>query len=395
MRLFSGWKGRTALGVGLALLASSFTMAMLATPGQAPTQLTASGALPDPDPDPTTDCARRYVAGGDGVVKGTDSSGDDRYSNKLLEKLKASPSNGPWCLYNTSVDSTTSGEYVDRVDGNGQTQRALANDLRPNLITLQVGRQDTLIKEHISTCLTLIKNHDFIEANVCALAVLNAQPVFDNLRDELANILNGYKVQMAGNPDLVVAVLGYFNPYPAATKVATDIPGFCSDLVDTMPTCTIRWILLPPALITLDQVVKKLNDTIKPVVDQFTTASQGRYVFLNPYAKFKDHCTEMTVKIQTTVYHPTNTVDNHNTDEDFGCSDGGTTWIASDGNGGFKPPFLYLTPAINGVLLTALQQTTGMGINPNDKGHACLADMVYQAVKNKLDIPEQPTEPCP
>ncbi len=359
------------------------------------TSLVASeGGPPAPDPSPESDCALRYVAGGDGVVAGTDASDTDRYSNKLLEKLRASPSNGPWCLNNTSVDPTSTGDYVDRVDANGQTQRGLANDLRPRLITLEVGRQNSVIVEHVSTCLTLIKNHEFLAANVCALAVLNAQPAFDQLRDELANILNGYRVQMDGNPQLVVAVLGYFNPYPSATDVATDIPGFCADLVDTIPTCTARWIQLPPALVTLDQVVRKLNRTIEGVVKPFRTASQGRYFFINPYDEFKDHCTEMTVKIQTSVYHPTNTVDNHNTDEDFGCSDGGDTWIASDGVGGFLPPFLYLTPAVNGVLLLALQQTTGMGINPNADGHECLADMIYQATKNKLGIPEAPEEPC-
>lgn len=394
MRMLRACRKVAVIGTVAAVIAAGVALAAVAMPSGSSGVVAAEGP-PAPDPGPTTDCALRYVAGGDGVVKGTDSSDTDRYSNQLLEKLKASPSNGPWCLYNTSVDPTSSGEYVDRVDGNGQTQRALANDLRPRLITLEVGRQNTIIKEHITTCLKFIKDHDFIEANVCALAVLAAQPAFDTLRDELANILNGYKVQMDGNPDLVVAVLGYFNPYPAATSVATDIPGFCSDLQDTIPTCLVRWIMLPPALVTLDQIVKKLNSTIEPVVKQFRTASQGRYFFINPYDKFKDHCTEMTVKIQTTVYHPTNTVHNHNTDEDFGCSDGDDTWIASDGNGGFKTPFLYLTPAVTGVLLTALQQTTGMGINPNKDGHACLADMVYQTVKNKLDIPEAPEEPCP
>lgn len=349
---------------------------------------------PAPDPSPTTDCSLRYVAGGDGVVKGTDSSDSDRYSNQLLEKLKAAPSNGPWCLHNTSVDPTSTGDYRDRVDGGGQTQQGQANDLRPRLITLEVGRQNAVIKEHVTTCLSKIKDHDFIEANICALAILNAQPVFDALRDDLTEILNDYKVQMAGNPDLVVAVLGYFNPYPAATSASSDLVSLCTDLTDTIPTCTSRWILLPPALVTLDQVVRKLNSTIEPVVAKFTAASQGRFVFVNPYEKFKKHCTKMQVNIQTTVYHPTNTVHPHNSDEDFGCSDGGDTWIASDNVGGFKTPLIYLTPAMNGVLLTALQQTTGMGINPNKDGHECLAEMIYEAVKIKLDIAEAPKEAC-
>lgn len=350
----------------------------------------AAGGLPAPDPAPTGDCSKRLVAGGDGLVEGNDASGggtDDKqksYARQLLEE-HLQPAPGPWCLYNTSGDKVTSSGYRD--DGN-PTQQSLANDLRPSLITLTLGRENTGIFEHVDTCLDFIRDHDFIEANACALAVFAAQPVYDDLRDDLSEILNDYRVQQDGNPNLIIAVTGYFNPYPSATDVATKIPGFCADLVDVIPTCLARWLLLVPALVTLDQVVQKLNTTIEETVHQFEIASQGRFVFVNPYDEFKGHCMEIDVRIDITVYHPPNTVDMHSTEKDMGCGD--DSWVGSDGDIGVKTPFPYLTPAVTGVLLTAIQTTRNMGLYPNEKGHDCISDLIWEAVKIKLGVPEPP-----
>ncbi len=42
-----------------------------------------------------------------------------------------------------------------------------------------------------------------------------------------------------------------------------EIAPLCVPLIDTIPTCTIRWAQLPPALEILDQVFQKLNQTLK------------------------------------------------------------------------------------------------------------------------------------
>ncbi|MGH3646567.1 MAG: hypothetical protein ACRDTM_05260 [Micromonosporaceae bacterium] len=356
----------------------------------------ASDDLPPPDDPCDTDAALRYVAGGDAVVLGAkkdspkeEISSSERYSDQLL-KDRLQPVPGPWCLYNTSVNPTDTDKYVSE---GIPTQQSKAHELRPTLITLTLGRQNSTIVDHVTKCFKNVKDHDFLDANTCALAVLNNATAWKKLNDDLSGILNKYKIQQDGNPRLVVAVTGYFNPYPSATSVATEIPGFCAKLVDTIPTCTARWILLPPALVTLDQVVKKLNETIKKVVDKFIWTSQGRFFFVNPYDKFKDHCMRMEVEIKTQVYHPTNTVDKHDSKNDFGCDD---EWIVSDGDDGQKPPFLYLTPAANGVLIVATQKTVGMGIYPNADGHDCIADLIWEATKNKLGVPEppKPNEVC-
>ena len=357
--------------------------------------------LPGPDDPCTSNIFIPYVAAGDGVVHGDkDLKGgkavepSQRYSELLTKKLVEA--HFPYCLFNISQGSTSTSDYQDESIG-GFTQQSKAHDLRPRLITLEIGRENNSIKNHISTCLDQIKDHQFITANACALGVLADQNAFDTLRKDLTDILNQYKVQMAGNPELVVGVLGYFNPYPAATDVVTDIAQFCTNLIDVIPTCTIRWVMLPPLLVVLDQIVKRLNTTIEDVVKKFTLASQGRYYFVNPYDKFKSHCMKMDVTINIKVYHPTNTVDSHRSQKDFGCSD---PWIESDGVDGRLPPWHYLPPAINGVLVHTDQTTSGMGAFPDDDGHECLADLILEAdngwgpLKNKLDIPQPAGTPC-
>jgi len=33
-----------------------------------------------------------------------------------------------------------------------------------------------------------------------------------------------------------------------------------------------------------------------------------------------------------------------------------------------------------------------MGIYPNAKGHACISDLIWEAVKQKLSVPEAPAD---
>jgi len=357
-----GWVGATALLVAIA------TLWIGATPAAA------------------VDCARRYVAGGDGVVVGTGVSSSDRYSDKLMSD-HLTPSPGPWCLYNTAADPTKTSTYMS--DG----QQSTAWNLKPvRLITLQVGRQNDVIVDHVTKCLQNIKDHDFADATACASAILANTGAWSTLTSELSQILNTYKIQMSGNPGIVIAVVGYFNPYQTdLVSVAADITSLCTGLVDTIPTCTARWVLLPPALTALDQVVQMLNTTIKNVVSKFTWASQGRFVFVNPYDKFKSHCAKMDVEIKTTVFHPPFTIHQHDKQVDFGCS---TPWIVDDGSAGTKNPFPYLTPATSGILIAASQTTSGLGINPNADGHDCISDLIWEAVKIKLGVPEAPATPC-
>jgi hypothetical protein len=380
---------------------SIMSVAAMALAMHVPVVVAAADDLPAPDP-----CGKPielpYVAAGDGVPYGAKKVDDnnaitpaERFPEELTKLLQAA--HFPFCLHNVSEGETTTDDYQDKDTESGFTQQSMVHDLRPRLVTLTLGREQNVIREHIDRCMTLIKNHQFIEANACALAIYTSGP-WKKLNDDLSDILNQLKVQLDGNPRMAVAVMGYFNPYPRATDVATEVPGFCAKLQDTIPTCTIRWMLLPPVLVTMDQITKKLNSTIEEVVKKFALASQGSYYFVNPYDAFEDHCMKLETEIKTQVYHPTNTVHPHDSKNDFGCSD---PWIESDGTEGNLPPWHYLPPAVTGVLVVTTQTTTGMGAYPDVDGHECLAKLVYNAdngwepLKQKLGIPEQAEDdPC-
>jgi hypothetical protein len=361
------------------VVASTLTVAVTTALALHVPVVAADDELPGPDP-----CGKPielpYVAVGDGVPYGAKKVDDDnaiteaeRFPEELTKLLQAA--HFPFCLHNVSQGETTTDDYQDEDTDAGFTQQSMAHDLRPRLVTVTLGREQDVIREHIDKCMTLIKNHQFIEANACALAIYTGGP-WKKLNDDLSDILNQLKVQLDGNPRMAVAVMGYFNPYPRATDVATEVPGFCAKLQDTIPTCTIRWMLLPPVLVTMDQITKKLNSTIEEVVKKFALASQGSYYFVNPYDAFEDHCMKLETEIKTTVYHPTNTVHNHDSKNDFGCD---TEWMESDGDDGNLPPWHYLPPAVTGVLVNTTQTTTGMGAYPNEDGHECLAKLVYNA----------------
>src|SRR6185436_10054236 len=166
----------------------------------------------------------------------------------------------------------------------------------------------------------------------------------------------------------------------------------------TILTCTTRWVQLPPALEMIDQVFKKLNTTIANAVSTFSAYSGGRFVFVNTYDKLRDHCMKMEVSFKTTVEHPEEMGAVHQHDSpsavNFGCSD---PWFVAGSDGTATP--LYLIPATPGILINESQTTSGMGVYPNDSGHKCISDLIWEAdtvepgvtpLKWKLGIPEQP-----
>jgi hypothetical protein len=338
------------------------------------------------------DCARRYIAGGDHLPAGHEVSEDERYPSQLLDDhLKKW---GPWCVYNTAVNEATSQVYI-----NGGTQQLSQTwNLRPDLITLTVGGENNPIINLITSCFDNVKDHEFAQASACAAGVLGNTAAWNSLTSNLTTTLQQYRMILAGRPKLVVAVTGYPNPFPKALDVTPKIAQLCLQLIDTIPTCTIRWAQLPPALEILDQAIKKLNTTIQNAVKPFTLAapSAGRFFFVDTYTKTRDHCMKMEVEIKTKVEHPeqSGSVHDHNTVSkvDFGCSD---PWYV-EGDDGTAIPF-YLDPAALGVLIDRSQTTSGMGVHLNDDGHKCVSDLIWEhdtpepgvtPLKWKLSIPE-------
>jgi hypothetical protein len=328
-------------------------------------------------------CGKRYIAAGDHIPAGHEVSDSERFPTQLLEDHLAKFG---WCVFNIAANETTSATYIT----GGQLSQTW--NYRPDLITLTVGEENSTIINIVNSCFDNVKDHDFTGANACAAQILANTSLWTNLTNNLTTTLQQYRMILAGRPQLVIALTGYPNPYPTALSATTNVPLLCTPLIDTAATCTIRWVQLPPALITIDEVFKKLNTTIKDSLKPFQAGPSGnRFVFVDTYTKLRDHCMKMDVSIKTTVYHGTYT-DAHDSQRDFGCSD---PWFV-EGSVGTKSPD-YLDPASDGVLLTKFQTTTGMGIHPDADGHDCISDLIWEAdttdpgttpLKWKLGVPE-------
>ncbi len=363
--------------------------------------LIAAGAVVDRAPALSSialqaqDCARHYVAGGDHYPAGHEIEEAERYPNHLREDhLKTW---GPWCLYNVAQNEATSATYISG------GQLAQTWNLRPDLITLTVGEENTTVINLVTDCFDKVKDHDFSGATSCAAAILGNTTLWTNLNLNLTTSFQQYRVIMAGRPKLVVAVTGYPNPYPKSLDAGLKIAELCAPLIDTILTCTVRWVQLPPALEIIDQVFKKLNTTIENAVKPFAIGSNGRFVYVDTYTKMRDHCMKMEVEIKTKVEHPEEdgVVHDHNSPKvNFGCSE---SWFKA-GDDGTATPF-YLFPSIPPtILLQESQTTSGMGVHPNDDGNKCISDLIWEAdtldpgvtpLKWKLSVPEAPkTDIC-
>ena len=313
---------------------------------------------------------RIYVASGDDVTNGRELNDNaKRYPEQLVNDHIKSPG---WCVYNQGKNGQTSATYIT---GGGL---ASAYNMRPDLLTIHLGEQNNTIVKLITDCFDKVKDHDFSEANACAAQILANQTLFDNLRNNYTTILQQTRIMASQRPQLVIAVVNYPNPYPQAADVADEIVQLCVPLIDTIPTCTARWSQLPPALLTIDQVFQKLNQTLKDSMAPFQQGPIGyRWVYVDVYPKFKGHCMTMKVQLKTTVEHPeqNGAVHQHDSPEvNFGCS---PTWFV-EGSTGTKSP-QYLDPAAIGVLINKSQTTKGMGVYPNSDGHKCIADAIWEA----------------
>lgn len=314
---------------------------------------------------------RIYVASGDDVTNGKAMDDNSkRYPEQLLADHLISPG---WCLFNQGKNGQTSSGYIS---GGGLAD---AYNMRPDLLTIQLGEQNATIVKLITDCFDKVKDHDFTEANVCAAQILANSSLWTSLRNNYTTILQQTRVMMAQRPKLVVAVINYPNPYPDALDVTPKIVQLCTPLIDTILTCSVRWAQLPPALLVIDQVFKKLNTTLKDAMGPFNQGASGsRWVYVDVYPLMRDHCMKMDVQIKTTVEHPELEGQVHQHDNttavSFGCSD---PWFV-EGSDGTKIPS-YLDPATPGVLINKSQTTKGMGVYPDSDGHKCIDSAIWEA----------------
>ncbi len=349
---------RTVVGLGL--------LAVVAVA----TGLFASGGRgPSADPAEAAGC-RIYVASGDDLTNGKEMNDNGkRYPEKLLADRIKSPG---WCLFNQAKNGQTSSSYIT---GGGL---ASAYNMRPDFLTLQLGEQNATVVKLVTDCFTKVKDHDFSGGSACGAEILANSTLWTDLRNNYTTILQQTRIMASQRPGLVIAVVNYPNPYPQSLDVVDEIVQLCVPLIDTIPTCTVRWAQLPPALEVLDQVFQKMNTTLKDSMAPFQAGPNGsRWVYADAYPKFKGHCMTMKVTIKTKVEHPeqSGAVHTHDSPEvNFGCS---PTWFVEGKDGTAKPN--YLLPATLGVLIEWSQTTKGTGVYPNADGHKCIADVIWEA----------------
>jgi len=344
--------------------------------------------------EPEGVCGDKYIASGDHIPAGHEVSESERYPNQLLTDHLETYG---FCLFNIAKNETTSSNLIT-----GE-QLSQTWNLRPDFITLTIGGENATIINLIDSCFDKVKDHDFLGASACAAAVYANEAAYNSLYYNLLTTLQQYKVIMAGRPHLIVAVTGYPNPYPRATEVLDEIALLCTGTVDAIISCTIRWVQLPPALLILDNAIKKLNSTIEKAVKPFAIGYQNRFVFVNPYDKFASHVMKMDVTLKLDqVCHLCGTQyqyrDQHSSNQNLGSSD---PYFVEGTDGTKSPNYLFADQFISPpVVLERKSQTTkGMGIHPNDKGHKCLSDLIWEwdtpepgvtPLKWKLGVAEPP-----
>jgi hypothetical protein len=253
-----------------------------------------------------------------------------------------------------------------------------AYNMRPDLLTIQLGEQNSTISDLINSCFDKVKSHDFTGVSTCASTILGNSSLWSSLTNNFTTLLQTTRIMQSQRPNLVVAVLNYPNPYPHADTATAKVAELCVPLIDTIPTCTARWVQLPPALTLLDQVFQKLNTTLKNALAPFQQGPSGtRWVYVDDYPLLKSHCMKMEVTIKTQVEHPEEDGVVHEHDSpavNFGCD---TPWFTAGSDGTDTPT--YLDPAAIGVLIQESQTTSGMGVYPNSDGQKCIDDSIWEA----------------
>ena len=135
---------------------------------------------------------RIYVASGDDIPAGHDLNDNaKRYPEKLLADHLKSPG---WAVYNQAKNGTTSSGYISG------GLLASAYNMRPDLLTLQLGEQNSTIVNLIKSCFDKVKDHDFTGANVCAATILGNASLWTNLQNNYTTILQQTRIMMSQRP---------------------------------------------------------------------------------------------------------------------------------------------------------------------------------------------------
>ena len=193
---------------------------------------------------------------------------------RLLEDHIKSPG---WCLFNQGKNGQTSARYIT---GGGLSS---AYNMRPDFLTLQLGEQNATIVKLITDCFDKVRTTTS-PARASAREILGNSSVWTNLKNNYTTILQQTRIMACAAAATRRRGRQLPEPVPAGHSTSsTRSRTLCVPLIDTIPTCTVRWAQFPPALLALDQVFQKLNQTLKDAMAPFQAGPNGsRWVYVEP-----------------------------------------------------------------------------------------------------------------
>ena len=241
-------------------------------------------------------CGKRYIAAGDHVPAGHEVSTSERFPSQLREDHLAAFG---YCSMNIAVERDHIGHLHQRRPAVADMEpparphhpdggRGEHDHRQPDQLVLRQGQGPRL---HRGERLRATDPRQQL-----AVDVVDQQPDHDPAAVPADHV---GPAPAGGRGDRI------FEPVSRRARRDAQIVELCVPLIDNIAPCTIRWAQFPPALVTIDQVFKKLNTTIQNALKPFQQGpSANRYVFVDTYTKTRDHCMKMDVQMKTTVEHP-------------------------------------------------------------------------------------------
>lgn len=321
--------------------------------------------------------AKQYAATGDSIAFGADLTSGSNYPTHLLgDHLTQLAS---YCLKNLAESGATTTNY--RSGGGVFTaQLQPAIDLKASLVTVTIGANNKVLPTLVNECLPKIVGLDFDGARTCANNINNDNNAWTSLSADLKTILNEYQQSLSSNPGLFVAITNYYNPMPPSIDAARQ-KAFCDQLSPGVAgKCNGMLGPLNGALGAMDSVLHKLNQKIAEAASPYTSSS-SHFIFVNVHDEFVGHCTIINLSVSLSPY-------GGSASGNLGC-ESSQSWVepATVQSGGASQKKFGITWTASG--------TAQAGVHPNDDGHTCISNLVWEAVKGRLGSSEPAdSSPC-
>ncbi len=185
---------------------------------------------------------RIYVASGDDVTNG-------KAMNDNAKRYPETAARGPHQVAGL-VPLQPGQERPDVVELHHRRRLSSAYNMRPDFLTIQLGEQNATIVKLITDCFDKVKDHDFTGAQRLRGADPGEHVALDEPQEQLHD-------DPAADQDhgLAAAAARRGGGRTTRTRIrsrstsSTRSRSLCVPLIDTIPTCSIRWAQLPPALL--------------------------------------------------------------------------------------------------------------------------------------------------